>query len=69
MLLALCRCKASKPADIVFYFKGFATKQMCKDKSKQPQIWVCVIIKRNTVTTRNSCFYLTFIKIAVNNAG
>jgi len=38
MSLALCRCKASKPADIVTYFIpkffGIATKQMCKDNGK-----------------------------------
>ncbi|ALO14082.1 hypothetical protein L21SP5_00403 [Salinivirga cyanobacteriivorans] len=34
MSLALCRCKASKPADIVIYFKGLVTKQMCKDNGK-----------------------------------
>jgi hypothetical protein len=38
---ALCRCKAPKPADIAFYFKGLATKQMCKDNGKHyPPIWV-----------------------------
>jgi len=34
MSLALFRCKASKPADIVIYFKGLATQQMCKDNGK-----------------------------------
>ncbi|MBS3742664.1 MAG: hypothetical protein KGY74_11135 [Candidatus Cloacimonetes bacterium] len=34
MPLALCRCKASKPTDISEYFKGLATKQMCKDNGK-----------------------------------
>ena len=34
MSLALCRCEASEPADIVIYFKGLATKQMCKDNDK-----------------------------------
>ncbi len=33
--LALRRCKASNFADIVHYFKEFATKQMRKDKSEQ----------------------------------
>ncbi len=28
MLLIQVRCKASKEADIVFYFKAFATQQM-----------------------------------------
>jgi hypothetical protein len=35
MTLALCICKASKPEDIVIYFKGLVTKQMCKDNVKQ----------------------------------
>ncbi len=33
MLLIQVRCKASKAADIVFYFKAFATKQMACSKS------------------------------------
>ncbi len=28
MLIIQVRCEASKAADIVFYFKAFATKQM-----------------------------------------
>lgn len=35
MLLALCICKASEPADIVFYFKGLVTQQMREDNDKQ----------------------------------
>ena len=35
MTLALCICKAPKPEDIVIYFKGLVTKQMCKDNVKQ----------------------------------
>jgi hypothetical protein len=31
---ALCRCKAPKLADIIFYFKPIATKQMCKDNGR-----------------------------------
>ncbi len=38
MLLALCRCKASEHVDIVAWFKGLATQQMCKDNYKHTQI-------------------------------
>jgi len=34
MSLALCVCKASETEGIVFYFRGLATQQMCKDNGK-----------------------------------
>ncbi len=38
MGLALCRCEASKPEGILWYFKGFATKQMHEDNPKTPNL-------------------------------
>ncbi len=37
MGLALCRCEALKPEGILWYFKGFATKQMHADNPKTPK--------------------------------
>jgi len=45
MLLALCRCKASKYADILLYFKCFVTQQMHKDRSKRyPNLGVLIFL-------------------------
>jgi len=37
MLIIQVRCKASEAADIVFYFKAFATKQMANYKK---YLWI-----------------------------
>ena len=55
MLLALRICKASKPAGIVFYFKGLATQQMRKDNDKQYQNLGYAKQARNICITQYIC--------------
>jgi len=69
MCLALCRCAATEPADIVTYFKGFATKQMCKDKRKHTQIRVNYFGSGFYITITRRVICTASFLIVVNNVG
>ncbi len=69
MLLALCRCKASKYADILLYFKCFVTQQMHKDRSKRyPNFGVLFFYYYTHYIYTLKIYPNTQIKV-VNNSG
>ena len=52
-VLALCRCKTSRYADISLYFKCFVTQQIHKDKCKRYPKFGVIIFKIYLLTIHN----------------